>query len=71
MATTLHSPDAPATLERAPGRGDLTARLRRLVRGRVADPAWVLPALLGLLALTALLYRPSAPPPSTASPCTT
>jgi 4-amino-4-deoxy-L-arabinose transferase-like glycosyltransferase len=29
---------------------------RRLVRGRPTDPAWVRPALLGLLAGTALLY---------------
>ncbi len=29
---------------------------RRLVRGRPSDPAWVRPALLGLLAGTALLY---------------
>jgi 4-amino-4-deoxy-L-arabinose transferase-like glycosyltransferase len=28
----------------------------RLLRGRVGDAAWVRPALLGLLALTALLY---------------
>ena len=31
-------------------------RLRRLWRGRPGDPAWVRPALLGLLAATALLY---------------
>jgi 4-amino-4-deoxy-L-arabinose transferase-like glycosyltransferase len=31
-------------------------RLRRLVRGPAADPQWARPALLGLLALTALLY---------------
>ena len=31
-------------------------RGRRLVRGRSADPAWVRPSLLGLLAGTALLY---------------
>jgi len=32
------------------------ARLRRLWRGRPQDPAWVRPALLALLAATALLY---------------
>ncbi|HUC05168.1 MAG TPA: glycosyltransferase family 39 protein [Acidimicrobiales bacterium] len=31
-------------------------RVVRFVRGRPADPAWVRPALLGLLALTAVLY---------------
>ena len=31
-------------------------RLRRLLRGPAADPRWARPALLGLLALTALLY---------------
>ncbi len=31
-------------------------RLRRLLRGPATDPRWVRPALLGLLALTALLY---------------
>jgi 4-amino-4-deoxy-L-arabinose transferase-like glycosyltransferase len=31
-------------------------RLHRLIRGRRTDPAWVRPALLGLLVATALLY---------------
>jgi 4-amino-4-deoxy-L-arabinose transferase-like glycosyltransferase len=44
-ATTLQRPPAAA-----PG------RLARLVRGRADDPAWARPALLGLLAATALLY---------------
>jgi 4-amino-4-deoxy-L-arabinose transferase-like glycosyltransferase len=30
--------------------------LRRILRGRLDDPAWVRPALLGLLAATAVLY---------------
>jgi 4-amino-4-deoxy-L-arabinose transferase-like glycosyltransferase len=30
--------------------------VRRVLRGKRSDPAWVRPALLGLLALTALLY---------------
>ncbi|HEY3614435.1 MAG TPA: glycosyltransferase family 39 protein [Gaiellales bacterium] len=34
----------------------MRARLRSLVRGRAADSAWVRPALLSLLAATALLY---------------
>ncbi|MDX6599823.1 MAG: hypothetical protein QOE87_3710 [Gaiellales bacterium] len=34
----------------------LRARLRSLIRGRTADPAWVRPALLSLLSATALLY---------------
>ncbi len=41
--------DAPADPQN-PSRG------RRLLRGRPEDPAWVRPSLLGLLALTALLY---------------
>jgi 4-amino-4-deoxy-L-arabinose transferase-like glycosyltransferase len=32
------------------------SRWQRLVRGRETDPAWVRPALLGLLAATAMLY---------------
>ncbi|MDQ1425719.1 MAG: hypothetical protein QOD72_3217, partial [Acidimicrobiaceae bacterium] len=45
--------DAPDTRAMdAPGRG----RATRLVRGRADDPAWVRPALLGLLGATALLY---------------
>jgi 4-amino-4-deoxy-L-arabinose transferase-like glycosyltransferase len=45
--------DAGATPEGAtPPRG----RLVRLVRGREQDPAWVRPALLTLLSLTAVLY---------------
>jgi 4-amino-4-deoxy-L-arabinose transferase-like glycosyltransferase len=32
------------------------ARLARLLRGRAEDPAWVRPSLLGLLAVTAVLY---------------
>jgi 4-amino-4-deoxy-L-arabinose transferase-like glycosyltransferase len=32
------------------------SRFHRLVRGRPEDPAWARPALLGLLALTAVLY---------------
>ncbi|MDT0309057.1 glycosyltransferase family 39 protein [Streptomyces sp. DSM 44917] len=35
---------------------DDAAPLRRLWRGRPEDPAWVRPALVGLLVLTALLY---------------
>ncbi|HZS16285.1 MAG TPA: glycosyltransferase family 39 protein, partial [Candidatus Dormibacteraeota bacterium] len=58
MTTTLHSPDAPAALDHlsARVRARSAGRLSRLVRGNVADPAWVRPALLGLLALTAVLY---------------
>jgi 4-amino-4-deoxy-L-arabinose transferase-like glycosyltransferase len=58
MTTTIPSP-----IERAWQRGrDRTAgsgrssAWRRLPRGREADPAWVRPALLALLAATALLY---------------
>jgi len=47
MTTTTLERPLPAP---APG------RLARLVRGRADDPAWARPALLGLLAATALLY---------------
>src|SRR2546430_14894998 len=51
--------ESPRTIP--PYRPDSTApRIRRtiysLVRGRVQDPAWVRPALVGLLGVTALLY---------------
>jgi 4-amino-4-deoxy-L-arabinose transferase-like glycosyltransferase len=42
-------------LGRAAG-GARRGRLRALVRGRADDPAWVRPALVGLLAATAALY---------------
>ena len=51
MTSTTVPRRIPAT-RRLQSRG----RVARLVRGRAADPRWVRPALLGLLALTALLY---------------
>ncbi|MDP9259285.1 MAG: glycosyltransferase family 39 protein, partial [Actinomycetota bacterium] len=49
-----------ATTRDAIGTADVTlaqrTRLRSLVRGHTADPAWVRPALLSLLGATALLY---------------
>jgi 4-amino-4-deoxy-L-arabinose transferase-like glycosyltransferase len=48
-ATTTFPAHAAAT-------GRSRAGLYRLVRGREGDPRWVRPALLGLLALTALAY---------------
>ncbi len=46
-----------ATAELLSERRNATAhRLRSLVRGRAEDPAWVRPALFGLLAATACLY---------------
>ncbi|MER6094712.1 glycosyltransferase family 39 protein [Streptomyces sp. NPDC001728] len=42
----------PATASAAPGSG----RAARLLRGRADDAPWVRPALLGLLAVTAVLY---------------
>jgi 4-amino-4-deoxy-L-arabinose transferase-like glycosyltransferase len=39
-------------VHRVPAQG----RLRRLVRGPTTDPRWARPGLLGLLAITALLY---------------
>ena len=35
--------------------GALRGRLRSLVRGRPGDPAWIRPALLGVVALAAAL----------------
>ncbi|MEN2739722.1 glycosyltransferase family 39 protein [Microbacterium sp. X-17] len=52
---TTSSPPAPPAASTPPRRG-LGARLRRLVRGREDAAAWERPALLGLLAVTALLY---------------
>jgi len=43
---------APTSDDHSPPRG----RLSRFVRGREQDAAWVRPALLGLLTLTAVLY---------------
>jgi len=40
----------------APERGAVAGRLRSLVRGQAADPAWVRPALLAVLLGTAVLY---------------
>ncbi|MCU4184116.1 glycosyltransferase family 39 protein [Acidiferrimicrobium sp. IK] len=56
MAITAFPPgrtDHPAV--RAPEAGP-TGRLARVLRGRASDPAWVRPALLTLLAGTAVLY---------------
>jgi 4-amino-4-deoxy-L-arabinose transferase-like glycosyltransferase len=52
------SSSAPALPRRVPrsARGDaLRSRARALIRGRVGDPRWVRPALLGVLALAAAL----------------
>jgi 4-amino-4-deoxy-L-arabinose transferase-like glycosyltransferase len=38
------------------GHGQPRGRMARLMRGRPADPAWVRPALVALLAATAVLY---------------
>src|SRR6202007_2919130 len=45
---------APA-LPRSAARGDARGRLRSLVRGRPADPAWVRPALIAIVAIAATL----------------
>ncbi len=47
-ATTVTTPAPPA--------GRLSSALRRLIRGREDAAAWERPALIGLLAVTALLY---------------
>ncbi len=57
----MSSTTLPRPRERAPRARDATppprstGRLRSLVRGREADPAWIRPALLALLGLAALL----------------
>ncbi|HEV7679980.1 MAG TPA: glycosyltransferase family 39 protein [Candidatus Dormibacteraeota bacterium] len=58
MTATLQTPEAPVEVQRhtAPVRSRFGGRLRGLLRGRVADPAWVRPSLIALLAVTALLY---------------
>jgi 4-amino-4-deoxy-L-arabinose transferase-like glycosyltransferase len=50
------TPDTIGTARDREAAARTRARLRSLVRGRTADPAWVRPALLSLLAATALLY---------------
>ena len=52
MTTTPFERSRSRPLSTAPA----SERLARLVRGRAQDPAWVRPSLLGLLAVTALLY---------------
>jgi 4-amino-4-deoxy-L-arabinose transferase-like glycosyltransferase len=47
--------DHPTPLDRTDSSGD-RSRLHRVIRGAETDPAWVRPALLSLLAGTALLY---------------
>ncbi len=47
---------APPTVGSGSTGGVWSERVLRLVRGRPADPAWVRPAVLVLLALTAVLY---------------
>ena len=49
------APALPRPLRGRPDSPPRAARLRSLVRGREADPAWVRPALLGVLALAAAL----------------
>jgi len=57
MTTTAAVNTAPAvsTLTAAPGDAG-PGRMRRLVRGRPGDPAWVRPSLFALLIGTAFLY---------------
>ena len=53
MSSSAHAlPRSPAASETNTTHRD---RLRGLVRGRPSDPAWVRPALLGVLALSAVL----------------
>jgi len=55
MTTTIDKPTAWGSAAPASG-SRRTGLLRRLVRGRESDQPWVRPALLALLAATALLY---------------
>jgi len=52
MSATTFTPRHAAASRAFPADG----RVRRLLRGPATDPRWARPALLGLLALTALLY---------------
>jgi 4-amino-4-deoxy-L-arabinose transferase-like glycosyltransferase len=54
MTTTQVPWTAPAAAPDRPVHGD--SRVRRLVRGREADPAWARPTLLVLLAASTVLY---------------
>lgn len=58
MAITTLPPAAPSHPGAPPAAQPPASSgpLRRLVRGRPSDPAWVRPALAALLALTAVLY---------------
>jgi 4-amino-4-deoxy-L-arabinose transferase-like glycosyltransferase len=56
MTTTAPAPAPVAGARPAPAPPARASRLPRLVRGRTADPSWVRPSLLGLLAATGLLY---------------
>jgi len=55
MTTTIPNP-IDRVWQRGRGSTMAAERWRRLLRGREADPGWVRPALLALLAATALLY---------------
>jgi 4-amino-4-deoxy-L-arabinose transferase-like glycosyltransferase len=52
MTTTPFERSRSRPLPAAP----VSERLARLLRGRATDPTWVRPSLLGLLAVTAVLY---------------
>jgi 4-amino-4-deoxy-L-arabinose transferase-like glycosyltransferase len=53
---TTSAPASATAAWPAPSREASQSRVRRLVRGRTADPAWVRPSLWGLLAATGVLY---------------
>ncbi len=54
-APTLSTAPTISTVTAAPGDAG-PGRMKRLVRGRPADPAWVRPSLFALLIGTAFLY---------------
>ncbi|MFL6056677.1 MAG: hypothetical protein ACJ72W_27830 [Actinoallomurus sp.] len=53
MKSMTSGPPRQADPEPSRRGGDVS---RRMFRGHAGDPAWARPALLGLLAVTALLY---------------
>src|ERR1700710_3145712 len=59
MTTTAHAtvtPPGSTLLGEEVSAPAPRSRAQRFVRGRPGDPSWARPALLGLLAMTALLY---------------
>jgi 4-amino-4-deoxy-L-arabinose transferase-like glycosyltransferase len=56
LSTVTLPPPAPLLGDPLTDEARARSRVARLLRGRVDDPAWVRPALIALLAVTAVLY---------------